>query len=505
MSKLFLKVYWSICLSLSAVALLTFGSMKVIESARINYYWEHHLGAPWSELLQQYKTTEAAILSLRKTGFEASIEPLAELGSYNRYRIERGEVASIDGRGGSGTLLIPHNGNAIKIEMAGLFHKTWSRFVWWLITTNFPEFQSLEGKITFLNEYLPFPVKVIYGDKVADMFSDHPADKYQNGLRYIRVATPLYTVVLGPVSDSGFWRLASIASFVILTLMLLALLVYGLISSMKSSLSELDQATARLAKGHLGVRLPENSGGPTSHLAKSFNKMASRIQQLIEIQREMLRAVSHELRTPVARLRFGLQLIEDTASDSFVQKRAAEMDSDINELDQLIDEILTYARLEDGSILVKLLPGSVDHIARSVVEESKVIAKVNVEFRLDSDEIPLIEIEENYIHRAIQNLVSNACRYANANVLVSCSNNGGSIRIDVEDDGKGIPEEDRKGLFDAFRRLDDSRTRSTGGYGLGLSIVKRIMDWHGGSALVGESLALGGAKFSLVLPVKQSS
>ncbi|MGB1092486.1 MAG: ATP-binding protein, partial [Oceanobacter sp.] len=446
-------------------------------------------------------TTESAIEALRKTGFEASVVGFEDLGIYNRYRLERSEVASFINEDGFLALLIPHQGKAIHIVMAGSFHKNWSRFVWWLITTNLPEFQALEGKITLLNQYTPFPVKIVYGDKVAEMFSDHPADKYQNGLAYIRVPTPLYTIVMGPLSDSGFWRYAPSASFITLTLMLLALLVFGLLSSLRASLSELDQATIRIAQGHLSARLSENASGPTGHLATSFNRMASRIQQLMGIQREMLRAVSHELRTPVARIRFGLQIIEDSTDDNFVQKRARELDSDINELDKLVDEILTYARLEDGAIRVQLKPGSVQKIAEQVVEEARILAKVEVEYQHSSESLPMVNFEEKYLHRAIQNLVSNACRYAKSRVSVSCYASGESVRIDVEDDGAGVPKEDRRILFQAFTRLDDSRTRSTGGYGLGLSIVKRIMDWHGGQARVLQSEALGGARFSLILPV----
>ena len=104
------------------------------------------------------------------------------------------------------------------------------------------------------------------------------------------------------------------------------------------------------------------------------------------------------------------------------------------------------------------------------------------------------------MHRAIQNLVGNAGRYAKGRVKVRCSVADDICRVDVEDDGPGIPEEDWDRVFSAFARLDDSRTRASGGYGLGLSIVRRIMYWHGGRAMVGRSDELGGARFSLIWP-----
>jgi two-component system sensor histidine kinase RstB len=88
-------------------------------------------------------------------------------------------------------------------------------------------------------------------------------------------------------------------------------------------------------------------------------------------------------------------------------------------------------------------------------------------------------------------------------VVVRCHIDEDNCRVDVEDDGAGVPEEDWEKVFTAFARLDDSRTRTSGGYGLGLSIVRRILYWHGGQAFLGRSEALGGAQFSLVWPRKK--
>ena len=126
------------------------------------------------------------------------------------------------------------------------------------------------------------------------------------------------------------------------------------------------------------------------------------------------------------------------------------------------------------------------------------------EFKEGSDVWKESEIEIRYIHRSIQNLVGNARRYADAKVKVICSFDSEACRIDVEDDGPGIPEDQWESVFTPFARLDDSRTRSSGGYGLGLSIVRRILYWHGGQAFLGRS-NMGGAKFSLVWPRKQNT
>ncbi|WBA80831.1 ATP-binding protein [Endozoicomonas sp. GU-1] len=219
----------------------------------------------------------------------------------------------------------------------------------------------------------------------------------------------------------------------------------------------------------------------------------------------MIRGVSHELRTPVARLRFGLDLIADARTQEAREAQLEGMDQDIQELDHLVDEFLTYANLEQGTPTLRLKRHDVDKVVAQVVGEH-----LRLQNRVEIEHIPcnvlnprrFVEIDRRYIHRAIQNLVGNACRYADSKVQVRFSSTQDTCRIDVDDDGAGIPEEQWERVFSAFSRLDDSRTRKSGGYGLGLSIVRRIMYWHGGRALVSHS-PLGGARFSLVWPRKQ--
>jgi two-component system sensor histidine kinase RstB len=227
---------------------------------------------------------------------------------------------------------------------------------------------------------------------------------------------------------------------------------------------------------------------------------------LVWVQKEMIHAVSHELRTPVARIRFGVQMIEDCPSQQELEKQVRGIDGDIQELDELIDEILTYARLEQGGPVLAFQEADISAIVEQVVsEQSSVKPEMSIfsEYAKGSEVWKISEVEARYIHRSIQNLVGNATRYADSKVKVVCVFDSEACRIDVEDNGPGIPESDWESVFTPFARLDDSRTRSSGGYGLGLSIVRRILYWHGGQAFLGRS-EMGGAKFSLVWPRKQA-
>ncbi|MDF1764582.1 MAG: ATP-binding protein [Oleibacter sp.] len=311
-----------------------------------------------------------------------------------------------------------------------------------------------------------------------------------------------WSIRLGPWTPYTSFAWPSVLVIVLSGILLIGLGVYWVVNSFEVRLRKLEQATTRLAQGHLNVRVHSEGSDPVSRLGQSFNAMAEHIQRLLSIQREMVRAVSHELRTPVARIRFGAQIIEDsTADDPFVAKQLKGMDADIQELDELIDEILTYARLEEGGPVLDFQRVPIADIADQVVHEARPPEQVKVTYNFTGDPAAtLCEVEPRYAHRAIQNLVGNAGRYAKSQVRVVCHVTQDVCRIDVEDDGAGIPEEDWGRVFTAFARLDDSRTRASGGYGLGLSIVRRIMYWHDGKAMVSRSDTLGGAKFTLIWP-----
>ncbi len=299
-----------------------------------------------------------------------------------------------------------------------------------------------------------------------------------------------------------FKLLFSIALFMSTSI---SLAIYILVRGLKSRLRKLERAATHISRGHLDARVELKGADSVGRLAMAFNGMASHIQRLLSIQKEMIRGVSHELRTPVARLRFGLEMIADATSSEQRSKYLDGMDGDIHELDTLVDEILTYANLEQGAPVLHFRRDDIDSILDQVAREQRQ-TNPGIDIVHKRSQLPELvrkaEVERRYMHRAVQNLVGNACRYASSQVKISYHLNAENCRIDVEDDGPGIPEDQWERVFTPFARLDDSRTRASGGYGLGLSIVRRIVYWHNGRALVGHS-KLGGARFSIVWPRKQ--
>lgn len=278
--------------------------------------------------------------------------------------------------------------------------------------------------------------------------------------------------------------------------------IYVIVRGVEARMARLELAATRIASGHLDTRVKVESGDFLGRLGMAFNGMAAQVQALLRAQQEMIRAVSHELRTPVARIRFAVQMVEDMTDDDAVRRQLSGIDGDIEELDGLIDEILTYARLggdQGQGMRLETEPVDCRAMAERVMEA---LAPLHGELRLHvepGDEIE-VEGEPRYLQRALQNLVANACSHARSEVRVRLQGETRAVRIDVEDDGPGVPEAHRQAIFKPFARLDGSRARRSGGYGLGLSIVQKIMTWHGGSTLVDDSPDLGGARFTLLLP-----
>lgn len=257
-----------------------------------------------------------------------------------------------------------------------------------------------------------------------------------------------------------------------------------------------ENITRQIARGQIGLPkgIPDSSG-TLKELAYSFDSMSSHIQRLLKVQREMINAISHELRTPIARLRFGLEVVKDEVDGSAVDTITA-LEDDVEELNTLVDEVLTYGKLEEGSLALNFSSTGIRELVEGIIRHNDPLLQhltVNVSITSDDEVIA----DAHHLHRALQNLILNAAKYATSQICIAFSSDNDRWQIDIEDDGPGIPLEDRDKVFIPFQRLDNSRTRASGGYGLGLAIVQRIAFWHGGAVLVDES-QYGGAKFSLI-------
>jgi len=268
-------------------------------------------------------------------------------------------------------------------------------------------------------------------------------------------------------------------------------------------LETLRQTARALGDGDFAARSPDARSPLFAPLAETLNGMADRIQQLIATHRELASSVSHELRTPIARLRFGLEMLASTDEPSEAERLRAMMEQDLEELDGLIDASLTYARFEREAPEPHFAATPIAAWLEDEIDNMRPLGRgLEIAFACPLPAGLLVDIDHKAMPYALKNLLRNAIKYARQRIQISAEADARHLLIHIDDDGIGIPEADRERIFSAFTRLDRSRDRATGGYGLGLAIVRRVLEMHCGTAIAGSS-PLGGARFTLRWPLKQ--
>jgi two-component system sensor kinase ParS len=262
-------------------------------------------------------------------------------------------------------------------------------------------------------------------------------------------------------------------------------------------LEKLRLAAERFGDNDLAVRIQLSKRSNIRDLAEHFNLMAARIEGLIANQRELTNAVSHELRTPIARLSFELDQLKQQPDASQNRELIADMYADLGELEEMVSELLTYASLERGATVIKReniqAANWLDSVVGSVALEAEA---AGVQLLIGDCRLDTVRIEPRFMARAVINLLRNAIRYAEQRVEVTLVRHGDYYEVRVNDDGPGVPLDGREKIFEPFSRLDASRDRRTGGFGLGLALVRRVSQSHGGQVEVGES-EWGGASFRM--------
>jgi two-component system sensor histidine kinase CpxA len=290
------------------------------------------------------------------------------------------------------------------------------------------------------------------------------------------------------------------------------LMCYLLAWSMTTPVTRLRIAAQSLAAGDLSARTGAPATGrrdEMTELMRDFDRMAERIEGLVDSQSRLLKDVSHELRSPLARLSVALGLARQRATPEV----SPQLDNSLNRieleadrLNQLIQRLLTISRLESGTDGLRRTTFSlremVEQVARDADYETpgrgcRVTADTEDEF--------LVQADPDLLRSAVENVVRNATRYTAEGTKVDVrldrqqTANGGGIMIRVLDSGPGVPGEALQKIFEPFYRLDDARNQQTGGAGLGLSIAERAIKLHGGE-LRASNRKEGGLEVEIRIP-----
>jgi len=248
---------------------------------------------------------------------------------------------------------------------------------------------------------------------------------------------------------------------------------------------------------HLNRRLAVPAGeDEIPRLASTLNEMLDRIDAASSLQRQFVSDASHELRSPLTALRQLAEVARDypdrTAQDSFARDVLAEE----RRMEDLVTALLLLARMDD----VAPASGAPVDLDDLVLEEAR-RARGQEGPRVDVSGVSAGQVAGDpvLLGQAVGNLISNARRHARSAVALSLQEYGDQVVLTVDDDGHGIPEEDRERVFERFVRLDEARGRDAGGSGLGLAIVHKVVSGLGGDVRIQES-STGGARFVVTLP-----
>lgn len=290
-----------------------------------------------------------------------------------------------------------------------------------------------------------------------------------------------------------------------------ALLVSGLICSLLTRyltgpILQLREVSQKLAAGDLTARAGSEllqRRDEIGDLVRDFNAMASRIDELVSRQRQLISEVSHELRSPLARLNVALDLGRGRKGND---PAFEQMDEDIRLLDEMIGRLLTIAKLDISESQVPMtnvdLTGLVSQIARNAEFESR---DSNCSSRFTSSGQCIVWGSAELLHSAIENVVRNAIRYTengtSVEVSLQCERTTptASVRLVVRDYGPGVPDSELKNIFQPFYRVADARDRQSGGTGLGLAIAERVVRIHRGT-IRAENATPRGLRIEIVLP-----
>jgi signal transduction histidine kinase len=321
----------------------------------------------------------------------------------------------------------------------------------------------------------------------------------QSGLRYIGSADEVIRASHLPI-DLGQALTMEVVRYVIVALALLVPIALWSRAHWQA-LQTLSRVADDVGTGRLSARAHLKPSDAVYPLAERINAMAERIQGLLDAQKNLLHSVSHELRTPIARLEFAMELLAERAADPALTKRIHAMEGDLAELNELVKELLSMSKLDNTQGLQRAL-FELEPLLRegaASLHPAPQSLLIDLDARLGS-----IDGDRRLLGRAVGNLLRNAQKYAVHTVVLRARRIDCRIEIAVDDDGPGIPEAEREPIFEPFYRLDRSRDRATGGFGLGLSIARKAVVLHGGTLRV-ETSPLGGARFVIDVPDAVSS
>jgi two-component system osmolarity sensor histidine kinase EnvZ len=313
-----------------------------------------------------------------------------------------------------------------------------------------------------------------------------PPPRRQLWVKVDMLGRPMWMVIpLGRVRADPTWQFTTAAFiFTLMSLAVSAIFAWRV----NLPLRELRLAAARLGRGERPEQLPEMGPLEVKELSASFNRMLTDLATNEQERNVMLAGISHDLRTPLARLRLGVEMMQDDSLQDGMRE-------DIGDIERILGQFIAFSRGLGGEDAVTTDPAD---LARSLLTR---YAREQCDIELDiADDVPLVPLRPLAMTRALANIIDNARRYGEPPLKLRIAQDGHRLLFEVSDHGSGIPEEQLEDALKPFHRLDTAR-RADGGSGLGFAIVDRIARLHGGKLTLSNRVG-GGLVCSLCIPLE---
>lgn len=309
------------------------------------------------------------------------------------------------------------------------------------------------------------------------------------------VTTVFFVVLVQPSLHGRMNPVTAHVWLLFLSLLVMASVIFTtqrVLEHLLRPLRVLNDGVIRLGEGDLGVRLPAATNDEFGRLTEAFNRMAASVREMISTRDRLLIDVSHELRSPLTRMKVALELMPG-------DRQRARLSTDVAEMERMISGLLELERLRTGRGVTLVRQDIVPLVREATIAYEDL--PPGIQFAANGAASIMLDVDAEQLRTVMRNLLENAVKYSlpdSRAIRVSVENDPAAA-VRVTDDGIGIPAEDSERIFEPFFRVDRSRSKESGGYGLGLSICKRVMEAHGGRISVDRPNGRG-VSFVLTFP-----
>ncbi|PFZ07968.1 two-component sensor histidine kinase [Bacillus pseudomycoides] len=291
----------------------------------------------------------------------------------------------------------------------------------------------------------------------------------------------------------------------ILTLLLTTISVFIFSRVITDPLIKMKRATEKMLKLNKPIKLGIKRNDELGSLAKTIEELSSELAYMKKERNEFLASVAHELLTPLTYMKGYAKVAKrDSLSKEEREEYLQIIEDETDSVTELIQDLFDLAQLEQHQFIIKKQKIPLQPFLERMIEKTKpALAKKQIKIKFHCTDNPNVCMDERRMEQVMLNLLHNAYQhsYEQSVITVQASQNENTFSISVQDEGEGIPREDIPHIFDRFYRVDKSRTRATGGKGIGLAVAKEIVELHSGSIQVKSELGMG-AEFIIKLPIE---